>query len=545
MLKKLIALTLCALTLVVFAAGCSSNDGGSSVLTVAGAREPITLDPTFITSAGDAVYAAHLFETLMVYTDQVGEKLEVAAAESYVITEEEIDGAMRQVITFQIRSSGWSDGTAVKADDFVFAIERLLTPANDAPYALDIGRYFYKGLEVATGKATLEELGVEAVSDTTLRCVMASHRADNLAIFACAQLSPVRRDIIELHGDGWTGGKETFVTNGYFTFDVYSPGDVLQLQKNRQHWFRAFIQNGTLIFNYTGEQGALDALYEQEAVEKEADRASILAASIPQASLATARTEGIAHERAQRGTLVVEMNQSDGPFGDPKAREAFALAIDPTSAPMGSLAKPAYGLIGDEFTGAAYPSAALLPTDAAERASRAQEALSAAGYPGGEGFAALPLLCEDTSYARAVADALAAAWSRTLGVTVTVDARAPAAFEAALRGGDYQLALCEKVAEYDDPAALLAQYASGSGNNLSGYASEDFDALLHDAVATILPADRYGALRAAEERLMADFAVAPVLFPSHTLYYTARMQGVRSGPYGQYFLENAHDPNTK
>ena len=542
MLKKMLSLSLCVLVFAGFAAGCSRADnGGTAELKVLAAKEPVSLDPALVGSAYDASFTANLFETLVAYTDAAGEKLEVAAAESYAVTEEEIDGALRQVITFTIRPSGWSDGVAAKADDFAFAIQRLADPATGAPYASEIVSRFYMGAEAFSGKATIEELGVTATDEKTLRCVMAEPRGDNLVLFTAPQLSPVRRDVFELHGAAWADNAETFVSNGVFELTAATPGDVMLLTKNKNYWYRKYTANGTLSVRFGDGSSAVQAVRDGEAM---------VAIGVPAANLGAAQSGGLMQSSAQQSVIVAEMNHAQAPFNNVKVREAFAKGFDPAAVAVGAASKPAYALIGGAFATRDvmdYPATDLLPKDMQARKAEAAAALAGAGFSGGKGFPSVELLCIDGVAERNAADALAASWSETLGVEVTVSARDAKSFATALQSGDYQIALTEKFCSFDDPSALLGLYASGSTANVSGYdAAKNYDSLLATARAAADTATRSASLSAAEVVLiLEDFAVAPVCFPSTDIVRGAGISGLRTDALGRFYLENAQAPGAE
>ena len=79
------------------------------------------------------------------------------AAESWEVSD---DGT---VYTFTLRDHSWSDGTPVTADDFVFALRRILDPAEAAEYASLL--YTIKNAKALNEGAIegMEQLGVQAL----------------------------------------------------------------------------------------------------------------------------------------------------------------------------------------------------------------------------------------------------------------------------------------------------------------------------------------------------------------------------------------------
>ncbi len=104
------------------------------------ASEPETIDPNLESSVDGAVYAMHMFEGLMKYsnTDKLAAEgdtrvnlmeYDYGQAESYDVSE---DGL---TYTFHLRDNAvWSDGQPVTAQDFVYSWQRITDPATAADY---------------------------------------------------------------------------------------------------------------------------------------------------------------------------------------------------------------------------------------------------------------------------------------------------------------------------------------------------------------------------------------------------------------------------
>ena len=129
-MKRYIALIL-ALCLCGALFGCSRREEGESyTFRAAISGVPATLDPAMVTSAAEKTAVAHLFENLMKLS---GDSAVSGVARSYTCTDNE-DGTQTYVFTLR-DDVRWSDGAAVKAEDFVFAWQRLLDPELGSPNA--------------------------------------------------------------------------------------------------------------------------------------------------------------------------------------------------------------------------------------------------------------------------------------------------------------------------------------------------------------------------------------------------------------------------
>ena len=109
-------------SLFVFLALLTVFAVGAQDLIIANGAEPASLDPALMTDTTSSNIGFALNEGLMVYDPQTSKGIP-AMAESYTTSP---DGL---VVTFKIRKDAlWSDGTPVKAQDFVYGWLRTLNP---------------------------------------------------------------------------------------------------------------------------------------------------------------------------------------------------------------------------------------------------------------------------------------------------------------------------------------------------------------------------------------------------------------------------------
>ena len=144
-------------------------------------------------------------------------KIRKAAAKSY-----KIDKDNREIV-IEIRDSYWSDGIQLKASDYVYAwCERIINPDNPNPAAALF--YEIEGVkEVMQGIGTTSDIGIKA---TEMQKIVIKYRegADPKNIvknLASVATSPVRQDIVESAVMNWSKSASTIVTNGPFKLQKY------------------------------------------------------------------------------------------------------------------------------------------------------------------------------------------------------------------------------------------------------------------------------------------------------------------------------------
>ena len=163
---------------------------------------------------------------------------------------------------------------------------------------------------------------------------------------------------------------------------------------------------------------------------------------------------------------------------------------------------------------------------------------------------------------QALAGLLQTMWRDSLGVSVTVrgvsDEEYESAFLPALpeengeedsgtetNGGEeplpappFQMAVRELSPAYSDAEALLRQWHSGSGDNVSGFASDAFDILLDSARAAVSPDVRDACLHDAEAILLEASPVIPLFCRGGSYQLADGLAGLYRAPDGVFFLQD-------
>jgi len=104
--------------------------------------------------------------------------------------------------TFKLRDAKWSDGTPVKANDFVFAWRRLADPATASEYSymLDVAG-IKNASEIAKGEKAKEELGITAIDDKTLKVELNYAVPFFYQLMAFPSFYPISEEFYKKHGD--------------------------------------------------------------------------------------------------------------------------------------------------------------------------------------------------------------------------------------------------------------------------------------------------------------------------------------------------------
>ena len=169
----------------------------------------------------------------------------------------------------------------------------------------------------------------------------------------------------------------------------------------------------------------------------------------------------------------------------------------------------------------------------------AQEALAAAGYPGGEGFPVITYSTNDTGYHVAVAEYLQSCYKEVLGITMNIDRVEWASFTPLRRAGDYEMSRNGWVMDYNDASNIIELLYSTNGNNDGKYNSAAFDTAINNSRCAD-QGDHFKALHDAEKIMMEDYACIPVAYYNDFWLQSPSLKGSWHSPYGYWYFQYAY-----
>ena len=470
---------------------------------------PSALDPIYAESLTDRTILVHLYENLMrLSTDENGSTVVVNGIAKDWGHEENRDGTV--TYTFHLRDDAkWSDGTAVKASDFVYAWRRLANPLSHSPHAELLS--IVAGYDEARASGDMSLLQVIAKSDSLLVVNLVGHY-DWFQTEVCTSSAtlPLRQDVVldlkeraleSGSKGGWSGDPTALVTNGPYQASAYETNRLVLTSSH--HYYGESSGPREITFLY---EKAADADFSFPMSE---DRIRELMAE--EAPLTTT---------PELATHAVLFNGNHHLLGDPLIRQALSLAANRAALTelAGVTARTAEGLVpfgvpeneeGDFRT----VSGPLMDTSSAsyrEASAQALAVLQNAGYNSGSDLGELEYLYVENGTSAAVAEAICRQWKSVLGLSVTPKGVTNQELWAALRSGEYALAEVELNAVGNDAECFLMEWTSSSQNNVIGYANTAYDTLLAIIASAPHGTARMGCLHDAETLLLGDYALLPL-----------------------------------
>lgn len=459
-IRCLIILSFSLLIACSFACTPVNRDKDANVFRMAVSSEPPTLDWSLATDS----ISIRVIENIMEGLTQFDQDLHVVPA---VASGWRVSGDGRTYI-FSIRDSvHWSDGKRVTAHDFEYGWKRLLNPATASQYA-----YFLYDIENAYeyNSGQLKDpslLGVKALNDNTLQVRLKRPVVYFPSITAFTATFPLRKDIVDKYGDGWTE-PGNIVTNGPFTLNEWRHEYSLTLTANR-NYFGGRPGLDAIRFYVIGESSTALTLYETGGLD---------IVSLPPLAIPSYKN----HREYIRHPLLrgyyYGFNVEKPPFNDRRIRQAFSMAIDRRAFPEilkgGEL--PATSWIPEGMP-AYNPSIGLRFNPDGARAL-----LREAGYAGGAGFPAVTAVFSTNPENLLIAQNLQAQWKKNLNINIMLDNQEWKVFLKTLENNTPPIFRLGWGADYPDPDNFMNLFKSSSGNNRTHWKNREYDRLVDTAV---------------------------------------------------------------
>lgn len=457
--------------------------GGELRWGILGVTDLTTLDPAHADEQQAVMVIDLIFDGLV----RMDENLVVQpdGAESWQVSE---DGT---TYTFTLREGlTFGDGTPVTAQDFVYSINRALTPSTGAYAAPSQLQHIVGAEEVIRGEANTAR-GLVALDERTLQIQLDEPVAYFLSLLTFPHTFAVPRELAETNNEAWN---ERAFGTGPFRLREWTPGDSITLEANPHYW-DGLPGIDTIWMPFLPDNEEAYQLYKQG----DMDTIGSMQTGIPAARVS--EVESLPDFRTAPALAVryIGFNNHRDPFNNVSVRQAFALAVDRINIVQGVLAgtaEPTGRILPEGLAGSKLPV-----NEQAFDPDGARSALRLAGYLSGNELPPITLTYGLEGDNTAVAEMIQRSWREILGADVQLEAMELSEFSRRLdetyqnpeEGLDIYLSFWG--ADYPDPHNFLSQQLrSGSPNNNGHWSNPEFDRL-------VAQADQMGGLEQRDERL--------------------------------------------
>ena len=533
-LKKKLAVIL-ASTLAISSAlvGCSSSGSGSDStgveLNVNIGPEPATIDPAKNSAVDGATLINHAFEGLMKLDSE--DKIVEGQAAKYEVNEDET------VYTFTLRDDAkWSDGQAVKAEDFVYSWQRLVNPDTAADYSYMIGMVKNANEIMAREEKDLTKLGIKALDEKTVEVTLTNPTPYFLEICAFPATYPVRKDIVEANADTWATDPKTYIGNGSYVLKSWEHQAKMSYVKNENYYDLANLGPDTINFVLMEDQNTILSAFKNGEI--------LFGDDLPSEEIEAMKDNGLYIE-SQLGTYFLSINVNKEGLDNVKVREALSLAIDrdyivEKVAKGGQIPADTYVATGltDADGKTQFHDNATKWYDAKDyegNVKKAKELLKEAGYENGKGLPSIELMCNPGH--ESIMEAVQNMWKENLGISSTISSQDWNVFLETRKAGDFQVARDGWLGDYNDPISFIDMWVTGGGNNNAQWSNKEYDKLVSEIQSTTDKEKRYELMHKAEDILAKDMPVIPLYYYTDLYLKSDKLEGMYTSPLGyKYFM---------
>jgi len=470
--------------------------GDSRTLFRGNGAEPDTIDPHKASGNWENNIIGDMFVGLM--TDAADASAIPGAAESYTVSS---DGL---VYTFKLRDHVWSDGVPVTAHDFVFSFRRVADPRTAAQYATIL--YPLRNMQPATeGKVKPEHIGARAIDDHTLEMTFEYQVPYIRELLTHYTTFAVPKHVVDKYGEAWTRA-ENFVGNGPFKLKQWIPNDHIHLVKNSRFFAAAGVALQNVLFFPTQDSSA--ALKRFRGGEFD-----IVTDSVPPQHIRWLQQNLPREVRLSPYILsqYAQFNMRKKPFDDLRVRTALSLAINReilAAKVLRAGEQPNYALVPPGMPGYRPAELRFRQQPMVQRLERTRALLAQAGF-GPSNPLSFELNISGATESHFAGVALQGMWN-DIGVKARLAPYESAIHYAMLRKRDFEVTWAGWIADYRDAKNYLMLFESGTTDlNYGDYSNTAFDALVARSDNEHDPARREELLRAAEQVLLDDVAIAP------------------------------------
>jgi oligopeptide transport system substrate-binding protein len=510
-------LTWLVFPLLALQCACSQHTERSketSILRRGLSGEPASLDPAAATDSFSTQVIQDLYEGLTAESP-TGE-VAPGVASSWTVDR---SGTK---YTFQLRANArWSNGTPVRAQDFITSWQRVLDPKQNSPVSNDL-RLIAGAAAIISGRLPPTSLAVSAPSDDVLIVNLEQSAPYFPQLLAHSAAFPIYSD-----SSARTHDAHDWVSNGPYTLSRWRPGSSLELTVNAAYWDHLNVKIKQVEYQIAPDQNAQFAAYRSGQID--------MTDTVPVNAIGNLRKD---HPKElviapYLATAYYGLNLAAQPFqGNSKLREALAMAIDRprivNALALGQVG--AYGFVPPGTWNYASQHWEWERMNDTDRIAEARRLYKEAGYSS-ETPLRLRLLFNSNPAIKQTAILIAAMWKEALGIdTELIDEEFRVYLQSRRDKSKWEVVRLAWNADYNDASNFLDIFRSRSSNNDTGYSNPLFDKLLDDAAKSADPENRRALLENAERVMLADYPALPLYFYVSKRLVKPYLVGVKPNP---------------
>jgi peptide/nickel transport system substrate-binding protein/oligopeptide transport system substrate-binding protein len=430
--------------------------------------------------------------------------------------------------TFKLRPGlVYSDGVPLTAQDYVFALQRAASSGYDFGWYWDSAGGIKGWKDVAENGADPSTLGVRAVDDLTIEVTTATPKPYLPSVVSLWY--PVPKHMVDQYGDDYATNVETLVSSGAFMVESWEKSNnSMVLVKNPTYTgpWPSQVDRVEIDPTLGAPEVGLPAF-----MAGEVDFTPLNAGQIP---FVEQRMPEALRQNAIFATSYIAFDLTSPPFDNADVRRALYYAVDRkelTDTVLKNLAIPAGSILPPSYPGYSEEVAAQAVFDP----EKAREILAKAGYPNGEGFPEVEIWYRDQGGYNGAITApmlqyLQAEFKETLGITMNIRVLPMQDWMNGMLNKENNLFLAPYEYDYIDPSNFYGIFYNGGRHD---YHFADYDALVAKADADPVWETRTQLYREAEQVLIDNAAIIPLVHPIQMFAVRDRLSGPGAEPNSQ------------
>lgn len=440
----LLSLMLCVS--VLYSCGNDDKENGSGhMYDVPLNGNPQSLDPQFACDPSSNTVIKNLYSGLM-RIDRSGNVV-CCNAESFKVSE---DG---MVYTFYLKDDNFwffdqnqddviteDEYFPVTADDYAFALRRVLDPQMKSPYRDDfaciMGAY-----EVMNGLESADYADIYVADDRTLQVVLNAPNAEFLRLMATAAAYPCNEEFFNSTKGRYGLDDKSVMSNGAFFvrqwfFDPYGSNNILYMKRNDANWSETYdIMPSFLSFTIEDSEEDVRKVFKDDEIE-----------CLTSMSSSPYNPEKYLIQGIPATTLGFVFNPEDKYFSCTNLRKALSLAInrDELDTMLGDDIQAAGGIIPPALTvhGRSYRELVSDKTFCTYNSEQAKECYEAAKTEiQSANFGQVRILVNAETADSSALRLVTQKWQEVLGLYIGIEDVTAEEFQSRIEAGEYSIAL--------------------------------------------------------------------------------------------------------
>ncbi|MCD7809680.1 MAG: peptide ABC transporter substrate-binding protein [Erysipelotrichaceae bacterium] len=531
-MKKVLSAMLCCAMAFTLAA-CSSSSDASADVVVMSENDLMSLDSSQATDGTSFEVIAAFKDGLYGYAEDGS--LTLMLADSVEVSEDLL------TYTFTLKDATWSNGTAVTANDFVYALQRCISVGSEYAFLLgEQGANIVNAEAAIAGEVDVSEIGVTAVDDKTLVFELATPCGFFDKLLAFPTFFPINEEFAEECGDSYATSVDNLLFCGAFELTTWDLNSQVVLTKNENYYDADVVQVNSVTINLAQDQSAAALQYDSGELDY----------CVISSSLVDTYSDNEGYSTINNGYLwYLYVNFENEYLANENIRKGLSAAIDRSDLCDNILkdgSSPASGFVPAELTtnsdGQDFAEACgdlLAANEIDYNLEKAQEYIDAGLEELGVDSISITLLYGTDEGVNDCATYLEQAFNALDGVDLTLVAtQKQSRINSYQKDGDFDLSLTRWGPDYADSTTYLNNLETSQigNNNYGKYTNADYDELMELARNEGDAATRESYLMEANNILMEDVAVIPIFEQGQAVLQSSSLSGLVHNAVGTPYI---------